>query len=556
LVAPAFAILRLAPPQWLSGWKEISQTRAAKALGAGLSVVLMLGLIWAIFGRLMQARWGIIDDHEIMWFLGKTGKLALSEIPSRMAQTEIGSFGAALRYRPMYYLLRLLETAAWGDNPHLWYAARIGLFAAGALVLWGLARRVMGNLGAALLIAYTLSIPIWGDIVGRLGTPESYAVFGLPLFLAGMFVAFGVRTTKLPGQILPAALLSLGGVICVGAKEDFLILGLPTAYMAYLSVRRKQWLLLASAAAVLIVSGIVASSVLIATTKSGVDTYGRSVSILGRVGLIVQDLLERRLVSPFTMLVLLTVGIGSLHLLPFISKAERRAIVKAQAWLGVLILVYLSEWVFYNGDWPSLGTHYDFPGLLYLPAVIVILYWLALRLAPVMAQSDRMIPALGLSLLAALSLTVAFHRGFSRTSVVLRGYVAATIAFSDNLQRLVELLQQEPDLQLVVEGSGSAWLDFEPIVGFSRYLDALGVANPVFVRLHGYRASDLEPGHERNLATRLERTSFAGDGFYSPLPLLEDSSGDCLSVFVGESFPTRCDTFEWRGWQGGMPRLR
>ncbi len=78
----------------------------------------------------LQAKWGIIDDHEIMAFLGPTGHLTPGDwLTSLQTHPEIAGLDLHIpRYRPAYYSLRLTECMLWGNNPHSWYGARLVLF--------------------------------------------------------------------------------------------------------------------------------------------------------------------------------------------------------------------------------------------------------------------------------------------------------------------------------------------------------------------------------------------------------------------------------------------
>src|SRR5262245_38435110 len=83
------------------------------------------GLLYPNF----SAGWGIIDDHEVMAFVGNQGHLGLGQIPQLLGKTEVVKIGQRFpRYRPTYYFLRLLETALWRNDPFFWYAFRVVLF--------------------------------------------------------------------------------------------------------------------------------------------------------------------------------------------------------------------------------------------------------------------------------------------------------------------------------------------------------------------------------------------------------------------------------------------
>ena len=69
----------------------------------------------------LDARWGLLDDHEIMSFLGSDREATLAEFGPLLMSTEVGRIGTATRFRPSYYSMRIVETIAWGDSARLWY---------------------------------------------------------------------------------------------------------------------------------------------------------------------------------------------------------------------------------------------------------------------------------------------------------------------------------------------------------------------------------------------------------------------------------------------------
>jgi hypothetical protein len=212
--------------------------------------------------------------------------------------------------------------------------------------------------------------------------------------------------------------------------------------------------------------------------------------------------------------------------------------------------------VFYNGDWPSLGGRYDFPGLLHLAAAVLVLFWLGIHLMAGMVKERHATISLKLAFIVSMAMTVVFHRGHSAATGVLRGNVDTTTAFTDNLERLADRLHQDPNLLVVAKGTGDIQLDSEPLVWFPRFPSAYQVANPLFLRIHANIAAETRLGYKQELAMTLERMSLEGDDFYSPLERLDDRQGECLSVFVSTHFPTSREVFEWQATPAEMPRLR
>jgi hypothetical protein len=191
----------------------------------------LLLTVWIAFGDVLLSQWGIKDDHEIMSFLGGDGKLALRDIPSLLMQTEVGAWGAYARYRPAYYFLRLLETAAWGRHPALWYACRVALVGSAIVIWWRLVSESLGRLGAGLLCMYALTFAYWNELVGRLGPGETYVATGLPVYVAGMAAAWRENSKCPTSRALAYGAILIGSVVCLGSKENLLLLALPTAYL-------------------------------------------------------------------------------------------------------------------------------------------------------------------------------------------------------------------------------------------------------------------------------------------------------------------------------------
>jgi hypothetical protein len=135
----------------------------------------------------LNAKWSIIDDHEIINYLGSDKNITLSEVTKLISQSEIASYGNSLRYRPSYYILRILETYLWSDNAQLWYGVRI-LFL--MIFLYVVSSIVTKLLGLFLAVSFTMFImtgAYWPDILTRLGPSEMYGVLGIALYAYGLF---------------------------------------------------------------------------------------------------------------------------------------------------------------------------------------------------------------------------------------------------------------------------------------------------------------------------------------------------------------------------------
>lgn len=76
---------------------------------------------------------------------GRPARVKISQIPVIVwEKTEAGEFAKGPRFRPVYYLLRLTETALWGGEGAYWYGFRIFLFGIVIEGLWWLCVQAAG----------------------------------------------------------------------------------------------------------------------------------------------------------------------------------------------------------------------------------------------------------------------------------------------------------------------------------------------------------------------------------------------------------------------------
>jgi hypothetical protein len=538
---PAYVVARKLP----SGvYARLRAWGAYPWLARALSVVIVAGLlltVWIAFGAALQAQWGIIDDHEIMHFLGGDGKLTVSEIPSLLMQTEVGTWGSYARYRPAYYLLRLLETAAWGMNPMLWYSCRLALVGLAIAIWWKLVSGGLGKLGAGLLCMYTLTFPYWDEFTGRLGPSETYVIVGLPIYIAGVAAAVRADWKRSSERFLANAAILVGALICIGSKENLLLLALPSAYLLARAAHRRDGMLLASAAGSLFFGAFVAGGILLSVSRTGLDIYDKPVAVGLRLAEIVAVLRDRHFVTPFSMLVGVTAAVGALSLLPGWTRQQRNVIHRAAFWLVSLCLVFAAQLVYYNANWPVTIMRYGYPGLLYYPASILVLYGLARDMLSEFTSDEAAQVALKASLVASLVVVIVYHEGYAGSIRAMQANVARTREFTSRLERLVARLKQDESLQLVVESSGVR--DYEPVFGYPRFLRAYQVWNPMLLRLNGYGSGSFSPSLEQSLAAELETISLQGNTDYLPLSSLEEQPDRCLSFFLRLEYPTGCEAF-------------
>lgn len=264
-------------------------TRRIALVGTAAFAVLFLLVSFYMFGQLRHSQLGLIDDHEIVRFLGSDHVIRPTDFLGILfGQTEVGHWGDAPRLRPVYYSLRIVESAVWGTDAGLWYLARMVLVAMtstlmSVIVLRAALRPALGSVRRALVLVVSLiagglvlTLPSWSDIATRLGPSEIYVAPAVMVFALGI-VEIWVRPRARHGWIL----LTVGYVIALGSKEDCLVLLAPMLVVTLLQFGPAAMPRLISLLVVIAAAATIYQVAGIALGTAGQDMYGngRSVSL-------------------------------------------------------------------------------------------------------------------------------------------------------------------------------------------------------------------------------------------------------------------------------------
>lgn len=488
---------------------------------------LALAALWSVLVTVLllrgnlQAEWGIIDDHEIVRVLGPTGKVSLAELVEEMVHhREIGSpTGSHPRYRPGYFVLRLIECYLWGEEPAWWYGARLVVFGVSLALYWLLLERWLGSVAGSLTLLAVLTYPFWRDIWCRLGPAEIYAVLGVALYLTG-FVAICLSpsaSTSLfggtGGEGRDWALLTLGGFVAIGSKENFLLL-LPLTWILAVWLWRRGQLDWRGITATLLLTALgmfITAVVGLSLRNSGTDIYGHPVETLGRevlLGLMLRMVWFR----PETNYLLLGL-IAVIGWLGYAQLEGKREPMRPILWRGMAALtlggvVLMSQFYFYDGDWPQ-DNRYDFPGLVVLPMLIVVLAWMLVKMSePWPARNLWLRTAFVAGLLALI-----LARGYGDLRQGVRANVVRTRTFTARIDHIVERLREDDDRPVVFVSARPQ--DYEPIISVRRFLRNRLVVNPLYLRLENYPPEDETERPYRSLRKVLQEYSAKGDAHVS-----------------------------------------
>lgn len=445
-------------------------------------------LVWTLVGGSPRANWGMIDDHEIRAMIGPgRDRLPVRELPARIAaHPEIGSPPFTFpRYRPAYYLFRLVESSAWGRHIEPWMIVRLGLFVVTATLAFDLLRQWQGFVTGGVALAFLATLWMWPKTFATLGPSEPYAA---PAVMAFAWCAAAIlRGPRAAGAGLWAC-LALAGLVAIGAKENFVILAPLTLLVAGIEWRRGR----VGTAGALACCAVTAAALWVATVvgvsiaaQGGRDVYSRRVDIAGfaRSGDASSRRAVRKLVGYGLPLLLATAAMGVAWYRSRGGATGRRTELAVGAVLGITAL---SQFLFYRGE-VFKKCHYDLP---FVPLVCVLGIGL---LAAVAAWPGGAAPMRRLRrrlLVPGVMAAVALAFGGDHARRYVEDYVRDTTAFQADLQRLADACHGSPDRPVEFLCSGDPGADYEAFFSVVRYLSVLGVTNPLFLNPQGIPDTD------------------------------------------------------------------
>ncbi len=486
--------------------------------------LLSLGVGYCLFGVNLNAKMGMIDDHEVVSFLGPDKDIAVGEIPQLLSKTEVGKWGEALRFRPVYYTLRIVESMSFRDNAKLWYGLRLIIFALSLTLGFFLLLPLIGAIPSVAGLAYILTWDYWKDIWTRLGPSEIYAVLGLLLFLTG-FVQL-LRRNQVSNR--DVWLCVAGAIICVGSKENFFFLIVPLVYALIARWRQLSNWQRGGLTIAILVGGLVLLAMYLATQAAGTTFYHESLSLFERAKLAVTK--TPRILYWYRGLHIFALAVG-LNVLDYWrgSTSRRKQIVASSIKYGWILLMLgltvASQVFFYGAQWPG-NNRYDFPGVLAIQlfALVSIVYF---------PGSWRKI---GLIVMTLYTLIWSYHKGYYPIQEAARQNVVRTVSFQNRLDSIRSKLDENQGEPILFESNSP--LFYEEIASTRRYLLYYGYPSQMYFRYSGEEEQDALYGA---LAGSMRQISEVGSG-----DITDDSWGflsykqmpqgdECISISFGET---------------------
>jgi hypothetical protein len=506
-----------------------------------LIFVFGFGMVILLYGNALRGNWWVIDDHELINFIGPSGHLAWNEFIPKLLQTEVGTPGAYIRYRPIYFTFRLLGAVILGNHPVLWYGLQLLILLFFVWIVWYLVSQLLGLLSGGLFTLFVLSSFYWPDIFARMGAGETYAVLGIAFFALG---AYGVFTHHQLRRIrIDWLFIFIGSVIAVGSKENEIFLIIPLTFLFVFQLRRRifSWWILTAYILSLIWILFIVSALLVALAATGMDQYANSVLPGERIVVFINGIFSLRGIFNLIPLII------SLGLWSYYSRYRENANIKQYLCylsfsIAAIFVFYLSQFVFYNGYWP-VNTRYDFPGLLYMPLMLLSIYGFGIK---IITEEESNVNSSGLVRFllpfVLLMVILVYQTGFIYARFAVERQVEVSNNFSNQINSISLLSKANPHIAIVLEAG--APFDYEPIISYSRFLHAYGVSNPIYVRWSGSALSSYSELQLSTLVSQIQEWSQSKSELFDPLSDLSSNPVNCISIRLNGNPLNQCLQFE------------
>lgn len=517
-------------------------------------LIVSLTFSFLLFGENLQAQWWIIDDHEYMSFMGSDGQLAIWEIPKTLvSNTEIGRYGRKPRYRPSYYILRLLETALWGNQPKYYYLTRILICSFFISICWMISKDQLGFLNGLLFSMAIMSFGYWADIYSRLGPSEPYVAFGISLFTASVYLYLEKNFNPITCWLL----ILLGTVIAVGSKENVLILIIPFIWLVINSILQKKYSAVQFLITGLAVSfcGWVSTAVILGIIRMGGENmYATNVASTTLKSVAINEIrtLPFSIIKYFSRAtliisisyILVIFGVMLISILQKQSSASqnnvtRKILLRCGCILFFIYLLFLSQRLFYIDRWPT-AIRYDFPGKLGEMLTLFVLFHTCIQLLSVIKIRTFISRILRIGFGCFCIIIIFQNNLFHDLSNSAQNNVIRTKEFTSHIEQIQSKCLRHPEYPIIFQSYDA--LDFEPIMSVKYFLQAYQVKNPVFIYIYGYdNQSYPESSYESALAQKLENVSTNGGWIgFSPLENLKEVGCECFSIHFSGRSDSQC----------------
>ena len=520
-----------------------------------IALALLLSISFATNYPSFSAWFLPIDDHEYVRYLG-TNPLRIWQVPLRLFETtEVGSFGHSSRFRPVYYLIRLLLISTIGGHPGAAYFFRAVIQSVVAFMAFVACRNVfqqtsdsklencLRNTWALLIAIGVVGSFSWIEISTRLGPAELELVFGVCLTALALtkLITITGTTNRFPNNYFVAMLL--GVVVASGSKENGTITLIPLAYIMF---KERQVLRQSPLKVVLILVALITP--LLVFSNSVIDNLRKGESYGGRKFSISQiwDLFYSHAQTPYFLIILICATFH--YLLWSVTKtiSDKAGLVL----VAFFFLLNISESFFYGDN--AGAIRYKLLSDLSIVLVVGITFF---QVFNYFCRQNKIHPlgattAFLVLVFAVLMINSPAQNLINQHKQSVWTFNVSTI-WRKSIAELSNLAKQQDETPILIHEFDSA-VDGEMTVSLIRFLKQKGVTNPIYLQIHEKQNSGdealqsltsdsiygnsnlgISPLSQLSKAVKSICISFGGFNLDNPnLPNVESINNGCVFIWT------------------------
>ena len=480
--------------------RRLTPSRISRGAGLCAALAVLLYMMWPA----LWIRFGIIDDHDIIDIIGHNARLPVLDIPTAVVSRLNEPLG---RFRPVYWLGRVVESATVGQHAGLWYFDRFLLSTVALTAIYLTAVRFMAVLPGVLISLLPFSGPQF-ETWTRLGPNEAYA---FPLMCIGLALTIrGILRERSPAHLwVGYAFLALAAL----AKENFLLVSvvMVAASALHFGLRKlgeRDWWTVGTALALGLLNLV---AVAVKSTRYGsVYPLTRSLDSLESSYHFAVDN-QNRYAYLYASVVLALVMLAA----SYRRDISRRGLLRYTA---LVILLAALQIAFYTGA-PQAGRY------LYPIALVPVFVWGVVAVLCKGLVTGR-VRALATSFVA-ITLLFPLARGIEAARSNSEQSVKATAAFETSLAK-VEAAAVNSRADAIVLQPWEPSTDVERVLSLARY-----ISTQTGVKVMTLPATHPSGEESRQLAVIIQNWSTQGTARLDPYV----PSQRCLSIVFGANRP-------------------
>jgi hypothetical protein len=482
---------------------------------------------------MLGAKWGLIDDHEILNFIGPYSSLPIGNIADTLSSTELAWNSGTSRFRPSYYFLRIFESVVWGKDASLWYGFRMVVSILFSISLVRLSIIMIGPVIGLGFLLFASTQLYWVDIFANAGPSEVYGVLGCTMLIMALSSSINlVQVSTYKGL-----LIALGVAIAFGSKENLIFLAAVPLYILF----NKNYTKTIGARILLSLSLLFIAyttiSLYLRLKGTQVDIYQNDTSFWLRIGLLKAFMLQKNVllwILSVCSLSFICFFICKYLYLPILEKAKQLTTlnIKFLKYQLLLILMYASQYIFYAGKWPIFDSRYYFPGVLAFDFGMLIVAIFVLNIIKIIINKKYL--ELILQSLVLVILTTIAAKNFSENHARATHRAQVTKSFDEKFSLVLKVLVENPQLPLIIMANHPT--DYEPIFAINRFLYSYSIQNPLGVKINdeAFLVNGSDDPQIKWLKEAINDLSLNGahskrkDLFFDPINSFDQST--CISV--------------------------